>query len=110
VDNNRPMIVKGDVVYGLATHARLTMYPLTLFIQYGTIEGDDFVPNGANEVLPLRVYPELCALESDGCWNLEEVALLLDRNTTEEFELSVEMRLLMRGSAAVTTGSMRGGW
>lgn len=106
---NSPILVIGDVVSGLATHALLKMYPATLFIQYGTIEGDDFVPNGTNEVFPLLAYPELKALEKDGCWDLEEVAALLDSYTTERLEMSDEVKHIIRSQAA-TAGAVSKVW
>lgn len=96
------MIVVGDGAHGLATHARLTMYPATLFVQYGTVEGEDFIPNGANEVLPLadEAYPELRALEKDGGWDLEEVYALLDVLTTEQMVMSAEAKCIIRANPA----------
>jgi hypothetical protein len=111
VDNNRPMIVVGGVVHGFSTYARVTKYPSTVFIQYGTIEGDNFSPNGAKEALPLIDYPELCVLYKDGCWDMTEVAALLEFETTEKITMSEEVKLIVRADReAMKAGASSGGW
>lgn len=107
MNTNNPMIVV-NVVCGLATHARLALYPMTLFIQYGNVEGEDFIPDGTNEVLPLHIYPELRDLAKDGCWDLEEVMMLFDGESDERLEMCEHSKLMVKAYQAGVTAAVFG--
>lgn len=106
MDSNKPMIVV-TVVSGLATHARLVMYPATLFIQWGSIDGEYFVPSGASEVIPLVTCPELKDLCKNGCWDLGEIPSLLD-GITSDYLMSDEVKLVVYAHRGIGTSVVSG--
>jgi len=67
------------------THARLIMYPRSLFIQYGSFKAESFDTSRC-EVLPIVLHPELDALYDGERWVLEEVHQMFDM--TDEPELA----------------------
>lgn len=67
----------------LITHARLTLYPRTLFIDYGHYEPFGWVMDSC-EVLPLIAYPELEALHNGVAWVLEEIHQMFDLSDDPE--------------------------
>lgn len=71
---------RGDKI----THARLTMYPRTVFIQCGSFQGERGWVMETCEVLPLKVYPELQALHNGERWVLEEVHQMFDMSDEPE--------------------------
>ena len=110
MESNQPSLIVGDVERGESTHARITMYPGAVCIQWGTYEGEVFHSHGI-QTLAFRFYPELRNLYTNGSWNLEDVAALFDEPSDELYLMSEETRAIVRAyESGITAGAVSGGW